>query len=213
MNAKQACEKWSLAADDLDKMWGEAKKNKVLVKLGGGFYCAKLEKNGETAYVFNGFFMTMRSTYVKEGASIYYFVVEWDPKSLSWADFRGKVLGPTDPADAPKDSLRGGALADWQNPGLAAAPNTGENCVHASASPFEGLAERMNWLGYKCERDTWGKALLAAGVRPKTIKDWSLDPAVSYGDKINPTTKSIWDTIEDMDAQECINKCAEIDAW
>merc|ERR1719265_2344848 len=213
LNAMQACEKMGIDADELDKMWGGAKAAKNLVKFGGGFYCAKLEKDGNTWYVFNGFFMTMRKGFVKEGASIYFYVVQWEQKDLTWADFRGKVLGPTDPADAPKDSLRGGALADWKNLGLAAAPNTGENCVHASASPYEALAERMNWLGYKPDRDAFGKALLDAGVRMKTIKDWSLDPAVSYGDTINPTTKSIWDTIEDMDAQECINKCVEIDAW
>merc|ERR1719313_1657163 len=71
----------------------------------------------------------------------------------------------------------------------------------------------MNWLGYKADRDAWGKALLNAGVRPKTIKEWSLDPAVSYGSTLNPTVKSIWDTLEDMDSQECIDKCAEIDKW
>merc|ERR1719263_2376460 len=130
LNAKEACEKMSIDADELDKMWGGAKKAKNLVKFGGGFYCAKLEKDDKTWYVFNGFFMTMRASYVKEGASIYYYLVEWEVKNLSWADFRGKVLGPTDPADAPKDSLRGGALADCQNLGLAAAPNTGENCCH-----------------------------------------------------------------------------------
>merc|ERR1712232_1487120 len=180
----------------------------------GGFYCAKLEKDGKGPfYVFNGFFMTMRASYVKPGTCIYYYVVEFSPKEVPWADFRGKVLGPTDPADAPKDSLRGGAYADWENLGLASQPNTGENCVHASASPFEALAERMNWLGYRADRDAFGKALLNAGVSLKTIKDWCLDPAVTYGEKLNPTTKSIWDTIEDMDSEECINKCAEIAAW
>jgi nucleoside diphosphate kinase len=214
LNAKDACEQLGVDADGLNELWGACKKSGNLVKLGGGFYCGKIEKDGKGPfYVFNGFFMTMRSGFVKEGASIYYYVVEWDPKDLAWADFRGKVLGPTDPADAPKDSLRGGALAAWQDLGLPSEPNTGENCVHASASPFEALAERMNWLGYKAERDTWGKALLAADVRPKTIKDWCLDPQVTYGSKLAPTTKSIWDTIEDMDAQECLDKCAEIAAW
>merc|ERR1711953_1079273 len=70
-----------------------------------------------------------------------------------------------------------------------------------------------NWLSYKADRDPWGKALLAAGVKPKTIKDWSLDPQVTYGSKLAPTTKSIWDTLEDMDAQPCINTCKEIAAW
>merc|ERR1719478_566938 len=214
LNAKQACEKFEIDADELDKMWGGAKKSKNLVKFGGGFYCAKLEREGKgTYYVFNGFFMTMRSSYVKEGVSIYYYVVEWEVKDLSWADFRGKVLGPTDPADAPKDSLRGGALANWKNLGLAAEPNVGENCVHASASPFEGLTERMNWLGYKADRDNFGKDLLNAGVRLKTIKDWCQDPQVSFGKKQSPTTQSIWDTVEDMDSPACVEKCAEIDAW
>ena len=103
-------------------------------------------------YVFNGFFMcatilpstpgqwtltfrcarSMRSKYTAPGLSIYYYTIEWDPKTLSWADFRGsvrplplsarlpflpaawldcggcdQVLGPTDPKEAPTDSLRG----------------------------------------------------------------------------------------------------------
>jgi len=213
VNAKDACDKFGVDADGLNEMWGAAKKSKNLAKLGGGFYCAKLEKDGKTFYAFNGFFMTMRAGFVKEGTGIYYYVVEWDSKDLLWADFRGKVLGPTDPADAPKDSMRGGAYADWKALGLAAEPNVGENCCHASASPLEGLCERMNWLGYKADRDPWGKALLNAGVRPKTIKDWSLDPVVSYGSTLSPTSKSIWDTVEDLDAQACIDRCLEIDEW
>merc|ERR1719198_2239740 len=214
LNAIAALEKFGIDADELDKMWGAAKKSNNLVKLGGGFYCAKLEKDGKGPfYVFNGFFMTMRAGFVKEGTCIYYYVVEWDSKDLSWADFRGKVLGPTDPAEAPKDAIRGAALAAWKDLGLPSQPNVGENCAHASASPFEGLCERMNWLNAKLERDPWGKALLDAGVRPGTIKKWSLDPAVTYGDKQNPTTKSIWDTLEDMDAKACIDKCFEIDEW
>merc|ERR1711912_108342 len=140
----------------MDTAWGKAKKAGKLVKFGGGFYCGLVEVDGkDPLYIFNGFFMAMRSKFTKPGTQFYYYVVEWDPKELSWADFRGKVLGPTDPADAPKDSLRGTALANWKDLGLAAEPNVGENCVHASASPFEGLAERMNWLGYKAERDPW----------------------------------------------------------
>jgi hypothetical protein len=46
-------------------------------------------------------------------------------------------------------SLRGQILAKWKELGLAAAPNGGENGVHGSASPLEGLAERMNWVGAK----------------------------------------------------------------
>ena len=66
-------------------------------KFGGGFYGAKLEGG---IFVFNGFFMTMRSAFVAPGASIHYYVVEWDPKDLKWSEFRGDLLGPTDPAQA-----------------------------------------------------------------------------------------------------------------
>ena len=52
--------------------------------------------------------------------------------------------------------------------------------MHASASPFEGLAERTNWLGVAIADDTFGKALLAAGVPEETIKKWSSDPQVTY---------------------------------
>merc|ERR1719298_267721 len=97
--------------------------------------------------------MTMRSGYVKAGVSIYYYVVEWDAKDLAWADFRGKVLGPTDPAEAPKDSLRGEILAKWEELGLKAKPDVGDNGMHASASPFEGLAERNNWMNCPISKD------------------------------------------------------------
>merc|ERR1711981_640523 len=45
LNAKDACEKFGIDADEIDKMWAAAKGEKNLVKLGGGFYCAKLEKD------------------------------------------------------------------------------------------------------------------------------------------------------------------------
>ena len=82
--------------------------------------------------------MSMREKFVAKGKSIYYYSVTWDANELSWEDFRGKLLGPTNPADAPKESLRGQILANWKELGLPAQPDTGDNGVHASASPFEG---------------------------------------------------------------------------
>ena len=48
----------------------------------------------EDIYVFNGFFMSMRSAFVVPGSSIHYFVVEFDPAVLDWGAFRGEVLNP-----------------------------------------------------------------------------------------------------------------------
>ena len=151
-NALEACAKLEVDVAGLDALWRAAEAAGKLVKFGGGFYCAKLEPKGKQfAYVFNGFFMAMRAKYVAPGSAISYYSVEWDPAELSWADFRALVLGPTDPAQAPPASIRGAILAEWEALGLAAAPNVGDNGVHASASPFEGMAERMNWLGAKLD--------------------------------------------------------------
>lgn len=142
-NALDACKELNVDAAGLDAIWSKADK----VKLGGGFYCGELKPEGrESIFVFNAFFMQMREKFVAPGTSIHYYVVEFDAEFLSWSDFRGKVLGPTDPKAAPSDSLRGKLFAQWQELGLAYEPNVGDNGVHASASPFEGLAERMNWL-------------------------------------------------------------------
>ena len=63
---------------------------------------AFVESEGKAPiYTFNAFFMEMRSKFVAPEASIHYYVVEFPASSLSWADFRGKVLGPTDPTKAP----------------------------------------------------------------------------------------------------------------
>merc|ERR1711972_590281 len=104
--------------------------------------------------------------------------VEWDPDTLSWEDFRGKVLGPTDPKDGPPGSLRRKIYDEWQALGLPGQPNTGDNGVHASASPFEALCERMNWLEVQCKDDAYCRALTKAGVTEATIKAWSMDPQV-----------------------------------
>ena len=203
-NALDACSYLGLDSDGLDAAWGKCKKADKLVKFGGGFYCGLVDTvpGKDPIYTFNGFFMSMRSKFVLPGTSIHYYVVQWNSDDLQWKDFRGKVLGPTDPADAPTDSLRGMILANWEGLGLKEIPNTGDNGVHASASPFEGLAERMNWLKTAIADDAFGARLLEAGVSAETIKAWSVDPQVKG--------RSLFDTLEDMDSTECIAKAVEL---
>jgi len=153
-NALEACKRFNCDASELDAAWGKAKK---VVKFGGGFYCGLVSMNNKELYVFNAFFMSMRSKFVGTGTSIHCYEVEWSPRKLSWDDFRNKVLGPTDPAEAPVGSLRRTILDDYKSLGLADKPNKGDNGVHASASPFEGLAEKANWLGRSIDSDPFGK--------------------------------------------------------
>merc|ERR1712050_696263 len=106
--------------------------------------------------VINGFYAKMRSEFTVPGQCIYYYQVEWNPSRLSWEDFRGKVLGGTDPKTADAGSLRNDIFKGWKDLDLSDEPNTGNNGVHASASPFEALAERANWLGVPLEEDFYG---------------------------------------------------------
>jgi hypothetical protein len=206
-NALDGCKEFGCDATGMATAWDEAKEAKKLVKLGGGFYCGLLKVGEKELYIMNGFFMSMRSKFTSADASIYYYVCEWDPSDLSWADFRGKVLGPTDPAQAPKDSLRGQIFEKWESLGLKAVPNTGDNGMHASASPFEGLAERANWLEAKIGEDSFGKQLLGGGMDEAMIKDWSVDPQVKQADG---KMGSIFDALEDMDAKDCLAKLLEL---
>ena len=209
MNAMDGCKALGLDADGLDAEWAKAKKAKKLVKFGGGFYCGLIEIEGnEPHWIFNGFFMSMRSKFTVPGECIYWYVVEWDSGATPWSDFRGKVLGPTDPADAPADSLRGLILKDWEALGLKHVPNVGDNGVHASASPFEALAERNNWLSASFADDPFGGPLLKCGVSEATIKAWSVDPQLV----IDGSNASLFDSVEDMDTGTCLEKLISINA-
>jgi len=210
LNAKDACTKLGIDTSELNTMWVAAQGAGKVVKLGGGFYCGLLEPEGKPPlYTLNAFFMTMRSKFTAPSASLHYYVVGFEPAKLSWADFRGQVLGPTDPAKAPPSSLRGMLFARWESLGLEAAPNTSDNGIHASASPFEGLAERMNWLSAAPAADPFGQRLLAAGIPEATVKEWSVDPQVPLpgGGK-----GSLFDQLEDMDLEACLAKATELAA-
>lgn len=159
-------------------------------------------------FVINGFYMSMRDKYVENGASITYFLVEWDEGKTSWADFRGKVLGATDPVEAASGSARNTIFKDWKALGLKSEPNVGDNGVHASASPFEAMAERLNWCGAKLEDDAFGKALLAAGVPKDTILSWCQDPQVDVDGK--GKMGSLFDAVEDTNASDCIKALCKI---
>ena len=96
--------KAKLGDDDakFEELW-DATADGKRIKFGGGFYCGCIEVEGTKYYTFNAFFMSMRGKFTEPGSSIHYYVVSFDPSKLSWADFRGKVLGrPTQPT-RPKD--------------------------------------------------------------------------------------------------------------
>ena len=97
-------------------------------------------------------------------------------------------------------------FAKWKALGLASEPNVGDNGMHASASPFEAMAERLNWVGAKLEEDAFGKAMLQAGIPRATIMEWTKDPQVAFEGK----KQSLFDLLEDLDYADCLAKAQKI---
>lgn len=203
-NLVDGAEKLGITKDALGDQYDGLKKGVNMIKFGGGFYCGKL---GDI-YVINGFYAKMRCAFTVPGESIYYYEVSWDAAKLSWSDFRGKVLGGTDPKTADVNSLRHNIFANWKDLGLSSEPNTGNNGMHASASPFEALAERVNWLGADLAEDQFGKAMLELKIPKDTITAWFQDPAVDFEGK----KQSLFDLLEDLNCKECLTKSVAISA-
>jgi nucleoside diphosphate kinase len=199
-NAKSALAILHLDYTSLDSKWSKLKIGVDLIKLGSGFYLGRISGH----YVINGFYLAMRQEYIAPGAAIQYFQVRWpvnESGGMRWSDFRSELLGSTDPASAPDESIRRKIYNNYKSLGLHTLPHTGTNGVHASASPLEGLVERMNWLRADVSHDSFGAALLAAGIHEGTIKYWSKDPVVEFKGK----RQSVFDLVEDMDAPACLS--------
>lgn len=198
LNAVQAMDYYGLDANSLEEEW----RKQPAVKFGGGFYCAKIDSvpDKEPRFVFNAFFMSMRAAFVAPGSCIYYYECEWPSSKLDWKSFRGELLGPTDCTKAPATSIRGQIFSKWEEFGLANVPGGGENGVHASASPFEGLAERCNWLGNKVGKDPYGRQLVSAGLKEQELEKWAVDPRVKLP---SGEEGGVFDALEDTDSKQC----------
>ena len=66
----------------------------------------------------------------------------------------------------------------------------------------------MNWLGRKPEDDSFGKALLDAGIPESTLNGWGTDPQIIVA--TDGATDSVFDTLEDMDVTDCLAKMMEL---
>merc|ERR1719473_1891084 len=201
-NAVDAAAKLGLDSASLDERWSTLKRGETVVKFGGGFYVGKLDD----IFVVNGFYMAMRAKYTQRPAKIAYYIVRWAADRMSWADFRAEFIGPTNPSKAPPTSLRGEIFAKWESLGLKTEPDTGDNSIHASASPFEALLERMNWLQADVLAEGFGKQVLGAGVPAYMMSEFSQDPQVRYGGE----KTSLFDLLEDTDASACAQKLGRV---
>jgi hypothetical protein len=192
LNLAQFQKKSGKDALEVERLWREA----APLKLAPGTYVGTVEGD----FVLNAFYGSMRHQYVGADVQVLYFVVRFPESKLCWKDFRGKVIGATNPAQAVKGSLRNIILTNYEDLGIKNEPNTGANGVHASAGPIEGLRERMVWLGADLETDPFGKAMLAAGVKRELLDSWLRNDRVT----IAGDTDNAYDLLEDMDSSKVL---------
>jgi len=201
-NAVEAQSRLGWTSQELGTHWDTLKMGVGKVKFGGGFYCGRLQD----IFVINGFYMAMRGQYLIPGSSVWWFKVKWQAADMSWKMFREEVVGNTDPATAAEKSLRGIFHKSWAELGLPSQPHVGENAVHGSASPFEALTEKRNWLHADYASDPFGSLLLERGVTADCIGRWQRNPVV----KLDGRSQAVFDLFENMDATGCLQKAKKL---
>jgi hypothetical protein len=219
-NAREALSGLACDPHGLEQAWREAEEDSSKGKIhcfGPDCYCGNLMLNGKNVYVMNGFFMAMREEYVKAGSSTHAYVIQWNADTLSWKDFSTRAIGAADPVKALPDSLRKVIFEMYQTLGMSMSTQSSSlanDYIHASASPLEGLAERIHWCSKKVHQDEYGRILLGKGIPEGKILDWCdnvfVSPLPVNGKDPNSSGMRIFDVVQGMDSKECAEKLTEL---
>lgn len=172
INAAQAVDR--IGVLQLLKDWDEAPRK---VCLAPSLYIAYLEREG--LYVVNGFYPYLRSR-MYAGSHVSWYVVSWDSEIMTWGDFHRYVIGTDVPEKAEESSLRHTLYKSWVELGLQRQPDGIDNGFCASATPVEGLADRVSWLGVSLEQDVFGRLLVMGGVDPGYLRKILENPLVRH---------------------------------
>jgi hypothetical protein len=199
-NVPETCSALKVDQTELCSLWMTCIERGQMVKLNDSFYCGYIDFVDEMEPVFciNGFFMSMRAEYILYASPITYFLVEWSSgttsgsgnskstsgdrdkseEELSWKAFNKMTIGADNPLDAHSDSLRASINSHWESLHLSAPLDMKDNAVHASASAFEALAERTQWLDAPTFSDPLGYSLNVLGVTPSLLAEWLTNPII-----------------------------------
>ncbi len=163
-------------AETLDELW----MTKKSTKLAGGTYCADIEYKGETIYLVNGFHASQLAHFIKKGRSIVVFNASSDQ---SWEDLRTKLIGATRVSEAVEGSLRRCFLDQKDVLGIPVV-DMGNNGVHLSAGPVEGLAELIRFFS---QSDMSEKTLMQYPFGQTIIDEFGTEKAIEVVENCNLT--------------------------
>lgn len=177
-------------------------------KLAGGTYCAPIKIDNETVYLVNGFHPRQLLHFTQKGRSIIVMTLSSD---VSWKEARTEFIGATNPEVAAEGSLRRMFFDNKDALGLADV-SQGNNGVHLSAGPVEGLVElrRYNTDFTSGEEMpftefSFGKALAAVFNEEEMAKITNNENVMVDGKQV-----SIFDLTEEMDAEEALETLKKV---
>lgn len=185
-------------AQTLDDLWFTKKSQKVR----GGFYVQAYEADSEKFVLVNGFHPVQLLHFTEPSHRIVLLLLHSD---TDWGKLRNDLVGATFPEKAVPGSIRGTLYADPAKFGFETV-DIGNNGVHLSAGPYEGLFEVMNFLGNLLDLDTHRQ--------PPLVLKKLMDAGLNYEDALkvteNPTievdgrTTSLYDATEDVNTDEAV---------
>lgn len=169
-------------------------------KLGGGSYCMRVNVLGQVYLLLNPFHAYQLVPFTTPGRAI---IVLEGRSNRDWEVLRSELTGATNPAKADPGSIRAELLARMEELNLKAV-NQGNNGVHLSAGPLEGMVELQRFFSDHEAGDPldwsdtlFGRQLAEAGVNRDRIAQLagniSLDvegqsvPAFDLTEEVNAT--------------------------
>lgn len=176
-------------------------------KLAGGTYCVKVNPDGETIYLFNGFHPAQLEHFNEKGRSI---VVMTLSGNLPWHEARNDFIGSTNPANAAKNSLRRVFLDNQEALGLSGI-SASANGVHLSAGPVEALVELRRYNSdFSDPTKTKNWQDFSFGKKLKEIfPDEIIEQITGNVDlHVDGKTVSVFDLTEEMDSDEALKVLA-----
>jgi hypothetical protein len=182
----------------LNQLWHTKKS----LKLRSGFYFEAYEKGPDKLILINAFHPVQLAHFTEASHRILLVLVH---SNSGWPALRDEMIGVTFPEKALPESIRGTLYANPRKFGLEAV-GIGNNGVHLSAGPFEGMFEIQNFLGSILKSDPQARPPLL--LKKMMAKGMGFDEAL--GALKNPPLEAngratdLFSATENMDSDEAI---------
>ncbi len=185
-------------AFSLDALWFTKKSLKVR----SGFYVQTYEADGETFVLVNGFHPVQLAHFTDPTHRILLLLIHSD---TDWSKLRNDLIGVTFPEKADPGSIRGTLFLNPHAYGFEKV-DIGNNGVHLSAGPYEGVVEIINFFGNLLNLDTSAKPplairkLVAAGLTPEQALGVTKNPTVTKDGK----QTDLFSATEDVNTDDAV---------